>query len=111
MDLSAPRLKTALRVQAAVRLGDQWLVPVLVERRGDAEAGALLVKMLPGDGTAWVLSETRDGWGRLCWTPATDPVPEAEADRLLQRLLKVDPDAWIVTVEDRAGRNPFAALA
>ena len=41
-----PRLKTALWVQAQVRRCDLELIPVVVARRGDPDAGSVLLKLL-----------------------------------------------------------------
>ena len=47
--------------------------------------------------------------GRLAWLRATgeSTVSEADADAYLERQAKVDPDLWVLEVEDRDGRNPF----
>ena len=40
-----PRLKTGLVVQAALRLATMQAISILVVRRGDADAGAILIKL------------------------------------------------------------------
>ena len=39
------RLKTRILVQAAVRLCTQQAIPIAIARRGDEEAGAILIKL------------------------------------------------------------------
>ena len=60
------------------------------------------------DRTARVLIEARYDENRV-WTPATqtDPMPEADADAYMARQAEVDPDAWLIEIEDRQGRVWF----
>lgn len=61
-----------------------------------------------------VLAPTRDyERDRLWWRPATGdaPVPEADADAYLERERRIDPDLWVLEIEDRDGWNPFAETA
>ena len=79
-----------------------------VIRKGAAEAGSIFIvaDMLDGrvrlygppPGPAYGESGDRR-WSAL----TDDPVPRAQALALLERKQKVDPDLWIVDVEDRTG--------
>lgn len=80
-------------------------------RRGDPDAGAIYVKLHLGIGVGCVvLAPARDyATGKAWWRRATgaDPVPEPDADAYLAREARVDPDLWVLEIEDRQGWNPF----
>ncbi len=104
-----PRLKTDIIVQAALRLSTQQAIPMVIARRGDGDAGTILVKLNKLDLGCIVLAQTRTPGGELAWIKATgeNAVQEAEADAYIDRQVKRDPDIWVVEVEDRAGRPVF----
>jgi hypothetical protein len=104
------RLKTRIVVQAAVRLCSQRATPVAVTRRGDEDAGTIIVKLNQLELGCTVLVETRAPDGSRAWLRATGaaPVPEADADAYIARQAKRDPDLWVVEIEDRVGTSPFA---
>jgi len=91
-----PKLKAGLWVKAQVRTCDVAMIPIAILRKGDADAGAILLK----------LSQTRDLEGRLTWMRATgaEPVPEADADTYIERQVGRDRDIWVIEIEDAQGR-------
>ena len=105
------RLKSEIWVKAYLRrCQGEGLAAVLV-RRGDADAGAIYIKVSRLDGTALLygpapagLEEARE---ERRWQPCLEreTTPETEADAYLERQVEFDPDIWIVTVEDRLGRH------
>ena len=107
--MEEPRLKTKLQVMAAVRLCTVHAIPVVVARRGDEDAGVILVKLNQLDRGFTVLAQTRTGTGDLAWLRATGetPVDEAAADAYIARQVKRDPDVWVVEIEDRDSRPIF----
>lgn len=104
--MTEPRLVTSLWVAAQIRVCDLNLLPAVVRRRGDGEAGAVILKLNRLDGTASILAQTRDAEGRRAWMRATGaaPVPDDEAETYIARAIKRDPDLWVVEIEDRHGR-------
>lgn len=104
------RLKTRFQVQAAVRLATTRNIPLTVARRGDEDAGVILLKLNRRDLGFEVLAQIRSGGGELAWQRVTGaaPVPEADADAYIARAVKRDPDLWVVEIEDRDGAPLFA---
>ena len=107
--MTLPMLKAKLLVQACLRASDAAGIPATVVRRGYPEAGAVLIKLNRGAEGCTVLTQMRDAQGELVWMRGTGPhpVPEPDADAYIERQAKVDPDLWVIEVEDRAGRHPL----
>ena len=103
------RLKTSLVIQAAVRLCALRAVPIAVTRRGDEDAGAILLKLNRRDLGFSVLAQTRSKNGESAWIRATGEalVDEQTADAYIARQIQRDPDLWVVEIEDREGRPVF----
>ncbi len=107
--MSDDRLPTDLWVSAHLQRCNYEGIPAVIVRRGDRSAGTVLVKLnLLGPGCR-VLTQIRDPAGRLAWMAAlgSEPVAEAEADSYIARAVRLDPDLWVVEIEDRRGRLPF----
>jgi hypothetical protein len=85
-----------------LRLSD---IPAFVVQKGDATAGAVLVKLNTLDGQARAYQRSFDLMtGDRAWV-VLEQGPEASVDAALQRQKGFDPDLWIIEVEDRAGRH------
>ena len=101
----APRLTAEVWVGAylaRLRLAD---IPVYVVARGDATAGAVLVKCSTLDGQAVAFQRRTDlmSGDRIWMELATGP--EAEVDAAIARQRGFDPDLGVIEVEARAGRH------
>ena len=96
-----PRVKAQLWVQMALRLGDRDGRPGMVLRRGDADAGGILVVLRRREGGVCVLSQTRTEGGELAWMRGTgaDPVDQEKADAYVARQIRIDPDRWVIEFE------------
>ncbi|ABC21032.1 DUF1491 family protein [Rhodospirillum rubrum] len=102
--MSDPRLKTHVLAQAIIRRCAVRGTPAFLIRRGDADAGALFLKLNSLQGRCVVLSQARTGAGAAAWMRATgpEPVDEATADAYLARQQRYDGDLWVVEIEDPA---------
>ncbi|MCC6776699.1 MAG: DUF1491 family protein [Hyphomicrobiales bacterium] len=107
------RLKSGIWVAAYIRRCHIEGAFAAVRRRGAEEAGAIFVKLNRLDGTAELFgpapqsafAEARPVDRLFIRALGEQPVPEAKVEERLARELRFDPDAWIVEVEDRAGRH------
>ncbi len=105
------RLKADIWVKAYMRRCEIDGAQAVLQRRGDADAGAIYIKVSRLDGTATLFGPAPAGmdveredrrWVRLL---PGEAAPETECDAYLARQTEFDPDIWIVVVEDRQGRH------
>jgi hypothetical protein len=79
-------------------------IPVYVTARGDATAGAVIVKCATLDGQAQAYQRSFDMSGHRNWVTLAQGA-EAEVDAVLTRQRARDPDLWVIEVESRDGRT------
>lgn len=99
-------LSSDIWVAALIRRAEQGGGFAVVVRKGDARAGAVLVKVLDRrNGTARLYAEATRGDGEQVWMQPQDTVDEADLDRYIERAVRIDPDLWVVEIDDREGRH------
>ena len=104
-------LTTQLWVSALIRRAEVAGAFAAIVARGDDIAGDVLVKVNLLDGRARVFAPQSDMSGRRTWIEplgAEQPQLEQDVDAFIVRRRDIDPDAWVVEVEDRAGRTFIA---
>ncbi len=108
--MAEPRLKAGLWVKMALRLADREGRPGVVLRRGDADAGGVLVVLRGRDGLT-VLSQVRTADGAAAWMRGTGPAPvdQAGADAYVARQVRFDPDVWVLEFDAPDLTPPFEA--
>lgn len=108
--MTEPRVKAGIWVQMALRMGNTSGRYGVVVRKGDPDAGGVLV-ILRNDKQVSVLSQMRSAQGELAWMRATgsDPIDDAAADSYIQRQVKFDPDLWVIEFEAPDLLPPFEA--
>jgi hypothetical protein len=101
------RLKAKIWVSAYLRRCSVENVPATIVRSGEESAGSIFIKINRLDGMCAVLAPTVGEEGVRAWLRATgdDFITEETADAYLARQLRMDPDIWIIEVEDRQGRH------
>jgi hypothetical protein len=106
-----PRIKAGIFVSMALRRGNADGRYGAVLRRGDADAGGILL-VLRGRQGVCVLAQARTADGDPAWSRGTgkDPVDDTTADAYVERQLKFDPDLWVLEFESPDMLPPFEAI-
>ncbi len=108
--VSGARVKAGIWVSMALRMGNASGRYGAVLRKGDPDAGGVLVVLRGRDGLV-VLSQLRAAEGEPAWMRATgpDPVGQEAADAYVERQLRFDPDLWVLEFESPDLLPPFEA--
>lgn len=107
--MTAPRVRSEIWVQAEIRRCRVAGIDAYLVRRGDSDAGAILVKHNRFEDGCTVYAPATAMDGGRAWSRGTGdaPVPEADADAYIQRQRGYDPDLWVIEVEDPGGDWQF----
>lgn len=99
------RLTADFWVRAYLARLAQADIPAYVIARGDATAGAVLVKCSTLDGQATAFQRRTDPMsGESRWMVLAEG-PEATVDGAIARQRDFDPDLWVIEIEQRDGRH------
>jgi hypothetical protein len=100
--MTEPALKAEIWVKAQIRICDSQSIPCFVVRKGDPDAGSILLKLNRLGAGVDVYSQVRTMDGIRAWMRATgdEPVDELKADEYIEKQLKFDPDIWVLEIED-----------
>ena len=80
-------------------------IPAFVTAKGDATAGAVLVKLNTLDGGAVLYQRSFDLMtGERAWIVLAEGA-EADVDASVAKQRSFDRDLWVIEVEDKAGRH------
>jgi hypothetical protein len=110
--LPPPRLRTELVARALLRQSGLDGRSAMLLRRGDPDAGGILVILLGRTGEGIVLTQTRTPAGEAAWLRGTGPTPVGaeQIHAYVDRQLKYDPDLWVLEVETVDFSPPFEAI-
>lgn len=101
-------LKTEFWVSALIRRAEIAGAFAGVVEKGDADAGAVLVKVATLNGKARLYGPARNGEGERIWLDlSAGPVGDVEGDvdEYVRKRREGDPDLWVIEIEDRHGRH------
>ena len=76
-----------------------------IAAHGDDTAGAVAIKLATMNGKASLYTRAWGPDGRNLWHPLAEGEPEPDVDAALARRREIDPDLWVVEVEDPRGRH------
>jgi hypothetical protein len=99
-------LATDVWVGALIRRAELAGAFATVVRKGDARAGAVLVKLYnPVTREAKLYAQAYQGGDEAVWMQPKPGAEEVELDAYARRQAEFDPDLWLVEIEDREGRD------
>ena len=99
-------LSTDIWVSALIRRAELAGAFAVVARKGDARAGAVLVKVFnPRAREARLYGEALRGDGERFWMQPSSGKTEQDLDAYIARAARIDPDVWVVEIEDTQGRH------
>lgn len=101
-------LKTDFWASALIRRAEIGGAFAGVVRKGDPDAGAVLVKVATLDRRARLFSSAFRGEGERVWVDLSAGAlgdDEAAVDAYARRRADGDPDLWIIEIEDKQGRH------
>jgi len=100
-----PRLASGVWVAAYLSRLRLAAIPAYVVQKGDATAGAVVVKVATLDGRARAFQRRFDfATDRRVWDVLAEG-EEGAVDAVLARERGRDRDLWVIELEDRAGRS------
>ena len=80
-------------------------IPAFIVQKGDATAGAVLIKLNTLDGQACCYQRSFDLMtGDRKWVVLVDGA-ERDVDSSVAKQCSFDPDLWVIEVEDKQGRH------
>lgn len=99
-------LATDVWVAALIRRAERGGAFPAVIRKGDPRAGSVLVKVLNRRaGLSRLFAEATRGDGERVWMQPVASFDEPDLDAYIARQVRVDPDLWVVEIDDPAGRH------
>lgn len=100
--MTEPRIKTSLWISAQIRVCDIAFIPAVVSRRGDSDAGQVLLRRNLQIGTCEIFARTTTLDGNPAWRRASghEPVDDSAAAELIAREAGFDPDLWVLELDD-----------
>lgn len=103
--MADPRLAADFWVAAYLTRLQLANIPAYVTQRGDATAGAVIVKVATLDGQAQAFQRSFDLMADTRVWVTLAKGPERDVDALLTRQKARDRDLWVIELEDKAGRT------
>lgn len=99
-------LSSDIWVAALIRRAEQGGAFATILRKGDARAGAVLVKVVDRRaGVARLYAQAYRGDDERVWMEPHPSTEEAALDVYAERAARIDPDVWVVEIDDAKGRN------
>lgn len=100
------QLKTKIWLDALIRRAELGFASAYVIRRGDEDAGIVLVKVVDAARNSRLYVPERDQDGKRIWrVHGAGTLDEAAIDAYCLKRSKSDGDLWLIEIEDRNGTH------
>ena len=99
-----PRVKSEFWVSAYKQVLEDKAIPMFVIKKGNADAGAIIVRISDLQGMSKIFGQSYDMEGDRRWVELAAG-KDAEMETVILRQKKVDADLWILEVETRHGHH------
>ena len=106
------RLKSSIWIQAQIRICSISNLFAYVVKRGDPDAGANFLHLNKHNDDNCIYYQTRTISGQIAWSEARNnsSFNDQEAYEYLEKQKKIDPDLWILEIEDPEERYKFDGI-
>ena len=108
--MAAPRVTSEFWVSAYKQVLEGQAIPLFVIKKGNAAAGAIIVRISDLQGKSKIFGQSFDMDGDRRWVELAAG-KDAEMDTVILRQKKVDSDLWILEVETRHGNHYLDVVA
>ena len=107
-------LKSELIIKSVTRIAQREGVPIFILKKGDFDSGIILIKidLLNGKGRllrrnlSYSLDKDMSFVEFIKLHDSTELV-YSDLNKLVANEVRIDPDIWVVEIEDKKGRNFF----
>ncbi|MGH6955378.1 MAG: DUF1491 family protein [Caulobacteraceae bacterium] len=100
------QLDTDIWVYALIRRAHLGGAFATVGRKGDSRGGSVLVKQVNRRaGEARLYAEATKGDGERVWMRPILSTDETDLDAYVAKAVRIDPDLWVVEIDDPEGRH------
>lgn len=101
------QLKTKFWVDALKWRVEAGGAALYVRKRGDNDAGVVIVQLSLMDGSGHLYVPIRGMDGERMWSQplGEEPLTESRISSYMERRSEDDPDLWLIEIEDRHGRH------
>ena len=110
-------LKTEIIIKSVTKIAQQDGIPVFVVKKGDPDSGIILIKidLLNGKGQlirrnySYSLKKNKSVIEYIKLHKEIE-LEYPKLQKLIEKEIKIDTDAWVVEIEDKQGRNFFEKI-
>jgi len=108
--MAAPRVTSEFWVSAYKQVLEGQAIPLFVIKKGNAAAGAIIVRISDLQGRSKIFGQSFDMEGDRRWVELAAGKDD-EMETVILRQKKVDSDLWILEVETRHGNHYLDAVS
>ena len=108
--MKTPRVTSEFWVSAYTKVLEAKAIPIFVVKKGNAEAGSILVRLSDLQGMSKIFVQSFDLEGKREWIELAAG-KDSEIDNVIRRQKEVDLDLWVLEVETPYGHHHLDAVS